>query len=199
MSAIQHFSYCPRQYALIHCEKTFDENIYTMQGQFVHRNVDREHVMQEEGVRVVTALPIWSDTYGLTGKCDVVEFRNNVPYPVEFKHGRKKSQIHDELQLCAQAMCLEEMFGIPVLQGAIYHYSSRKRREVKFSTKLRDRVVQIAEKIREIAKSTQLPPAVNDDRCTNCSLRESCIPWMTNGYSTYRWQAHLIEKGGERE
>lgn len=198
VSALQHISYCPRQYALIHIEQVFDENIYTIQGQYVHRNVDKEDWRVEAGVQVLTALPIWSDMYGLTGKCDLVEIREGIPYPVEYKHGRKKSQVHDEIQLCAQAICLEEMFSVPVLKGAVYQHSSRKRREINFTTELRNKVLGLAKEIREITRTGVLPPAPNDQRCTNCSLYEACMPWITNGKSTYQWNMK-IEAGGEDE
>ena len=129
ISALEHWSYCPRQCALIHLEQTFDENLYTLRGRAVHKRVDEPVVEELVGMRIERALPLWFKALGLTGKADVVEFHGETPYPVEYKHGPHRVQEHDDLQLCAQALCLEEMTGRSVPRGAIYHHSSRKRRE----------------------------------------------------------------------
>ena len=176
ISALEHYSYCPRQCALIHVEQTFDENLYTLRGQAVHRRVDEPESEVVDGVRVERALPLWSKRLGLIGKADVVEFHGETPYPVEYKHGPHREQEHDDLQLCAQALCLEEMTGQAVPRGAIYHHSSRKRREVELTPELRARVVEVTQAIRAMLTSTRLPPPVNDRRCTHCSLQESCMP-----------------------
>ena len=176
ISALEHWSYCPRQCALIHVEQTFDENLYTLRGRAVHKRVDEPVVEEQAGMRIERALPLWSKALGLIGKADVVEFHGETPYPVEYKHGPHREQEHDDLQLCAQALCLEEMTGQPVARGAIYHHSSRKRREVEFTPELRLRVVQATQAVRTMLASKRLPPSVNDHRCTHCSLRESCMP-----------------------
>ena len=176
ISALEHWSYCPRQCALIHVEQTFDENLYTLRGRAVHKRVDEPVVEEQAGMRIERALPLWSKSLGLVGKGDVVEFHGETPYPVEYKHGPHREQEHDDLQLCAQALCLEEMTGQSVPRGAIYHHSSRKRREVEFTPGLRARVVEVTEAIRAMLKATRLPPPVNDHRCTHCSLQESCMP-----------------------
>ena len=176
ISALEHWSYCPRQCALIHVEQTFDENLYTLRGRAVHKKVDEPKVKEQAGMRIERALPLWSKNFGLVGKGDVVEFHGETPYPVEYKHGPHREQEHDDLQLCAQALCLEEMTGQSVPRGAIYHHSSRKRREVEFTPGLRARVVEVTEAIRAMLKATRLPPPVNDHRCTHCSLQESCMP-----------------------
>ncbi|MEO7862776.1 MAG: CRISPR-associated protein Cas4 [Nitrospirales bacterium] len=176
ISALEHWSYCPRQCALIHVEQTFDENLYTLRGRAVHKRVDEPMVEEQAGMRIERALPLWSKSFGLVGKGDVVEFHGETPYPVEYKHGPHREQEHDDLQLCAQALCLEEMTGQSVPRGAIYHHSSRKRREVEFTAVLRARVVEVTGAIRAMLKATRLPPPVNDHRCTHCSLQESCMP-----------------------
>ena len=176
ISALEHYSYCPRQCALIHVEQTFDENLYTLRGQAVHRRVDEPEQEVVDGVRVERALPLWSKRLGLIGKADVVEFHGETPYPVEYKHGPHREQEHDDLQLCTQALCLEEMTGKAVPRGAIYHHSSRKRREVEFTAALRARVLEVTQAIRAMLVSKQLPPPVNNHRCTHCSLQESCMP-----------------------
>jgi CRISPR-associated exonuclease Cas4 len=176
ISALEHWSYCPRQCALIHLEQTFDENLYTLRGQAVHKKVDEPVVEEQAGMRIERALPLWSKSLGMVGKGDVVEFHGETPYPVEYKHGPHREQEHDDLQLCAQALCLEEMTGQSVPRGAIYHHSSRKRREVEFTVALRARVVEVTGAIRAMLQAKRLPPPVNDHRCTHCSLQESCMP-----------------------
>lgn len=177
LSALQHWSYCPRQCALIHLEQAFDENVHTMRGNAVHERVDAPGFETFEGVRSERALPVWSERLGLIGKCDVVEFHpDGSIYPVEYKHGRKRAQAHDDLQLAAQAMCLEEMFGKPVKKGAIYHHTSRRRREVTITPELRQQVADTVAAIRAMLASGKLPPPVNDARCKECSLNEICQP-----------------------
>lgn len=177
LSALQHYSYCPRQCALIHVEQAFAENVHTMRGNAVHERVDEPGFEEKTNVRVERALPVWSEKFGLIGKCDVVEFLpDGTPYPVEYKHGVKRAKLHDDMQLTAQAMCLEEMTGKPVLRGAIYHHSSRRRREVTITPELCAQVVEIANAIRAILVSGKLPPPVNDARCKECSLNEICQP-----------------------
>jgi CRISPR-associated exonuclease Cas4 len=176
LSALEHYSYCPRQCALIHQEQTFSENLFTLRGRAVHKQVDQPEWGVEKGVRVERALPLWSHRLGLVGRADVVEFHGQTPYPVEYKHGPRREKEHDDLQLCAQALCLEEMTGQPVLKGAIFHHSSRRRREVEFTSALRDKVEQTVTQVRHMLASRTLPPAVNDTRCTHCSLQESCLP-----------------------
>ncbi|WHZ24971.1 MAG: CRISPR-associated RecB family exonuclease Cas4 [Nitrospira sp.] len=176
ISALEHWSYCPRQCALIHVEQTFDENLYTLRGQAVHKRVDEPETEEQAGVRIERALPLWSKVLGLIGKADVVEFHGEMPYPVEYKHGPHREKEHDDLQLCAQALCLEEMTGKPVPRGAIYHHSSRRRREVMFTRVLRDRVAEVVTQIRSMVEAKTIPPPVNDHRCAHCSLSEACMP-----------------------
>ena len=177
ISALQHYAYCPRQCALIHVEQVFDDNIYTARGQAVHSLVDKPGYEIKAGVKVERALPLWSDRLGLIGKADVVEFHpGGAVYPVEFKHGRKRQKIHDDIQLAAQAMCLEEMLNINVPHGAIYHASSHRRREVAITTALRGAVEATVSDIRQMMSAGTLPPPVNDERCRACSLIDACQP-----------------------
>jgi CRISPR-associated exonuclease Cas4 len=177
VSAIEHYSYCPRQCALIHVEKVFDENIITLRGRHAHERVDEEPSGDEDGVRVERGLPIWSDELGLYGKADVVEFRQDGSvYPVEYKHGPRRAEEHDDVQLCAQALCLEDMLGVSMPLGAVYHHTSKRRREVEFDEGLRLRTRGIIDEVRETQRTGILPPPVNDSRCPNCSLVEVCMP-----------------------
>lgn len=176
ISAVQHFSYCPRQAALIHLEMVWDENLYTIRGRFVHESVDEPGYEHVDGVRVERALPLVSRRWGLVGKADLVEFHGDIPYPVDFKHGPRRRKEHDDLQVCAQAVCLEDMTGLAVPRGAIYHASSRRRREVLFDAALRQRLQQVLSEIRRWWQEKSLPPPPNDKRCRQCSLQASCLP-----------------------
>lgn len=192
ISALQHWSYCPRQCALIHVEQVFADNIYTARGNAVHALVDEPGAERSGTVRVERAMPLWCDRLGLVGKGDLVEFASDgTAYPVEYKHGPRRKQIHDELQLAAQALCLEEMTGRPVIRGAIFHFSSRRRREVMIDGALRLAVEQATVAVRELLASTVLPPPVNDARCRNCSLIELCQPKLLA--QTQRYHALLEE------
>lgn len=184
ISALQHYSYCPRQCALIHTEQVFAENVHTLRGRAVHARVDEPMSNEESGVHVERALALFSERLGLVGKADVVEFlADGTPYPVEYKHGRKRTAEHDDLQLAAQALCLEEMTGKPVRLGAIYHHSSRRRREVEITEALRQQVADTTAAVRSLLRSGVLPPPVNDKRCEQCSLQETCQPEALSDFS----------------
>lgn len=177
VSAIEHYSYCPRQCALIHVEHVFDENIYTLRGRRAHEQADIPEESLEDGIVVQRAVPIWSERLGLQGKTDVVEFwPDGTVYPVEYKHGPRRNNLHDTLQLCAQALCLEEMLGTTVSKGAIYHHSSRRRREVEFTGDIRAKTEEVIKQIRQMLQEEELPVPVNDPRCPDCSLIDACMP-----------------------
>ncbi len=181
LSALQHWCYCPRQCALIHVEQVFADNLHTLRGQAVHKQVDQPGVETRAGLRVERALPVWNDRLGLIGKADIVEFEvDGTPYPVEYKHGSRSKAAWiaacDDLQLAAQALCLEEMTGKPVPTGALYYATSRRRREVHVTAELRERVVEASSAVRGLIEAGAVPPAVNDARCKNCSLIEICQP-----------------------
>ena len=181
LSALQHWCYCPRQCALIHVEQVFAENLYTLRGQAVHKQVDQPSVETRAGLRVERALPVWNDRLGLIGKADVVEFEaDGTPYPVEYKHGARNKAFWiaacDDLQLAAQAMCLEEMTGKPVPAGALFYASSKRRRIVKIDAELRARVETAVGAVRGLLDGAVLPAPTFDKRCDKCSLRELCQP-----------------------
>jgi len=181
LSALQHWCYCPRQCALIHVEQVFADNLYTLRGQAVHRQVDQPGVETRAGLRVERALPVWSDRLGLVGKCDVVEFEaDGTPYPVEYKHGSRAKAAWiaacDDLQLAAQALCLEEMMGKPVPAGALFYAKSKRRREVRIGAELRCRVEEAAVAVRALLDAAALPAPSFDGRCDKCSLAEICQP-----------------------
>lgn len=176
ISALEHYSYCPRQCALIHVEQVWDENIYTMRGRHVHEHVDEVSSHGQGGVRFERALPIWSRRLNLVGKADLVEFHGDTPFPVEYKSGRRRKGHHESLQLCAQAVCLEEMFGIPVTKGALYWHASRERIEIGTTDAMRSQLEEVAAAVRRAMQSETLPEPSNDARCRDCSLKESCLP-----------------------
>lgn len=181
LSALQHWCYCPRQCALIHVEQVFAENLHTLRGQAVHKQADQPGVATRAGLRVERALPLWNDRLGLIGKADIVEFEaDGTPYPVEYKHGTRSKAAWiaacDDLQLAAQALCLEEMTGKSVPGGALYYASSHRRREVAITAALRQRVVDAITAVRQQLDAGIVPPAVSDARCRNCSLIELCQP-----------------------
>ncbi len=177
ISAFQHYAYCPRQCALIHIEKVWDENLYTLRGQRVHEAVDNPGDELIEGIRVERAMPLWSHKLGITGVADVVEFlADGTPYPVEYKSGSRKEKDADSVQLCAQALCLEEMLGGSISVGAIFHHGSRRRREVRFDSGLRSLTLKTIEGTRSLFTSVKLPAPVADNRCKDCSLIDACMP-----------------------
>ena len=178
VSALNHYAYCPRRCGLIYLENEFSDNIHTARGNAEHERADYSGwVTTKEGARAEYALPVWSDRLGLVGRCDVVEFwPDGAVYPVEYKHGARKKWLNDDLQLAAQAICLEEMTGKPVTHGAIYHHTSRRRREVAITDSLRRQVEETVVAVRALLACGTLPPPVNDARCKECSLKEICQP-----------------------
>jgi CRISPR-associated exonuclease Cas4 len=185
LSALQHWAYCPRQCALIHLEQSFEENVYTLRGRAVHAQVDQPGLELRQGLRIERALPLWHDAIGLVGKADVVEFEpDGKPYPVEYKHGSRHKAADiaacDDLQLAAQAMCLESMTGRSVTEGAIFYSSSKRRRIVPIDDALRERVAQATKAVRKLLDVGRLPPPTEDRRrCERCSMHARCQPEAT--------------------
>jgi CRISPR-associated exonuclease Cas4 len=182
ISALQHWSYCPRQCALIHLEQAFAENVYTQRGRAVHAAVDIPGFETRVGFRVERALPIWCDRLDLVGKADVVEFSGDgTPYPVEYKHGSRHKAaaiaLCDDVQLCAQALCLEEMTGRRVDAGALYYARSKRRREVLMTADLRALVERAVAEVHRLLESGAMPaPTEHQARCRACSLIDLCQP-----------------------
>lgn len=181
ISALEHWSYCPRQCGLIHIEQTFTDNVYTVRGKIAHERTHQEETRIEEGVTVVRGMALWSDALGLTGKADVVEFHGAQPYPVEYKVGKVTRWGHASIQLGAQAMCLEEMLGAPVPEGALFFRGSQRRRVVAIDEQLRATVRSSIAGIRAMLADEVLPAALNDRRCPTCSLFDVCLPSVVAG------------------
>lgn len=199
LSALQHWAYCPRQCGLIHLEQAFDDNLHTRRGQAVHAQVDRPGVEARQGLRVERALPLWHDALGLIGKADVVEFeRDGTPYPVEYKHGSRHKAAAiaacDDLQLAAQAMCLQAMTGRAANEGALYYASSKRRRVVPITDELRRRVERTAAEVRAMLAAGRLPDVTSDPRrCIGCSLRDRCQPSAMTALRDGHAAEHLFD------
>lgn len=175
ISAIEHHSYCPRQCALIHVERVWTENVYTVRGTLAHRRVDAGVTDVRSGVRAVRDVPLWSRHLHVRGKADLVEFPGEAPYPVEYKVGKRRDR-HPDLQLCAQALCLEEMLAVNVPRGAVYYHGERRRYEIEIDDALRAETIATIAAIRQALQAQRLPPAPNDARCRRCSLKTDCLP-----------------------
>ncbi len=186
LSALQHWTYCPRQCGLIHLEQVFDDNVHTLRGNAVHARTDQPGMELTQDLRIERALPLWHDELGLIGKSDVVEFNrySGAPYPVEYKHGLRSKAAEiaacDDLQLAAQALCLEHMTGQPVPEGALYYASSKRRRIVPITPELRAQVVATTAAVRAMLIGGVLPPPLRagaaSHHCKGCSLFDRCQP-----------------------
>ena len=198
LSALEHFAYCPRQCALIHREQTYEENLFTLQGNAVHERVDQPGTATVTGTRTEYSVPLWSISLGLVGKADLIEYNIDTPYPVEYKRGTSKQSRAADLQLCGQAMCLEEMLDTPVPKGAVFHFASHRRREVLFTPELRQQVKSAVAEIRRILDSDIMPTAPADARCKNCSLIDSCLPFVVSARDKNRnYQKNLFTPATE--
>lgn len=183
LSALQHYLYCPRQCALIHIERLWAENRHTAEGRILHGRADQPAVEQRHGVRTITAMPVSAPELGIAGVADVVEFHagdaGDTPYPVEYKRGRPKPHRADQVQLCAQALCLESMFGCRVPEGALFYGKTRRRQVVSFDAELRRLTRDTVVATREMILSGKTPLAAYDaKRCDACSLLDLCQPRM---------------------
>lgn len=175
LAALQHHEYCPRQCALIHVDGIWAENTRTLAGTRAHRRVDSGEARHERGALVIRSIPLWSDRHGLTGRADAVEIRDGAAVPVEYKHGTRHGLTGD-LQLCGQALCLEEMLCISVPFGFIWYGGPRRRHRVEMDRSLRWRTLEVAEAVRDLLRHGTLPSAVDDARCPPCQLRSHCLP-----------------------
>lgn len=176
LSALQHWLVCPRQCALIHLEQAWVENAATAEGRLLHEKVDQGGEEVRGNLRIVRGLPLRSARLGLSGKADTVEFRGTVPFPIEHKRGAPKGDDRDRVQLCAQALCLEEMLGVEVPAGALFYYRIRRREDVAFDAALRRRTTEAAQAVRAMIESGRTPPPVPVSACGGCSLKDICLP-----------------------
>jgi CRISPR-associated exonuclease Cas4 len=199
LSALQHWLYCPRQCALIHVEQSWAENHATADGQVRHARVHEVGEEVRRGIRTVSGMPLRSFMLGVSGVADVVELRRDGdrwrPYPVEHKRGRPKSHRADEVQLCAQAMALEEMFDLAIAEGALFYGAPRRRTVVAFDDVLRDLTSRTAQAVRACLAAGATPSATYDPpRCDPCSLIELCRPKATGAKrSAKAWLERMID------
>lgn len=199
ISALQHFVFCSRQCTLIHIEQVWDENRFTAEGKIMHEHVHEQGDESRGNVRIGRGIPLRSLRLGLVGVADVVEFHRidrNLwqPFPVEYKRGKPKPDSSDSVQLCAQAICLEEMLSIPVPKGALFYGRTRRRLDVTFDESLRARTEEAAREAHDLIESGVTPPPVYGKRCESCSLLNKCMPRkMEKQVSVKRYLKRMIE------
>jgi CRISPR-associated exonuclease Cas4 len=187
LSALNHFLYCPRRAALIHVEGIFEENEHTILGELTHEHADFAGYEVVKGVTLLRALPVFSERLGLSGKCDIVEQHSDGSLcPVEYKKGKRRQFENDDAQLCAQALCLEEMFKLPVERGAVFHAESKRRREVEFTPELRTLTEEAIKQLHRLLALEQVPPAEFKPACEECSLFKICLPRVTSQPASLR-------------
>ncbi len=179
ISAIEHWVYCPRQCALIHCDGVWSDNAHTVRGTRAHRRVDSGQHRHERGRQVLRAVPLWSEELGISGRADAVEMAGGEVWPVEYKGGTRHGAAAD-LQLCAQALCLEEMLDVTIPHGYVWYGGPRRRLRVELGEELRRELRDVVGQIRAQLLASALPPAPNDARCSECQLRHHCLPELSS-------------------
>jgi CRISPR-associated exonuclease Cas4 len=193
LSALQHLLFCERQCALIHIEQAWAENRFTAEGRIMHEQVDEVGRESRGRIRTVYGLPLRSLRLGLSGKADAVEFHREGgdgsgdasiwrPYPVEYKRGKPKQNDCDLVQLCAQALCLEEMLGVAVPEGALYYGKPHRRLTVALNDPLREKTMETAQRLHELISSGHTPQARYEKKCESCSLLSVCMPKVTGAH-----------------
>ena len=196
LSALQHYLFCPRQCALIHVEQIWTENVATAEGRLLHEHADAGGRESRPGIRIARGLALRSFALGISGKADVVEFHDprhgqgGSPFPVEYKRGKPKAHRADEVQLCAQAICLEEMFGTTVPKGALFYGETRRRLAVAFDAELRSLTARVASEARNMLAGGLTPLPIKTPACRRCSLETACQPTrLEHPPSVLRWLA----------
>ena len=191
LSLLNDFLYCPRRAGLKEIEGVRSGNVHTLQGDIIHEHADLAGYELQDGVKLLRALPVFSERLGLSGKCDIVEVHGvhsgggdsavAPEYsPVDYKKGRRRAFENDDVQLCAQALCMEEMFGVQLKRGAVFHAASKHRREVVFTPELRRSTEDAVTDLRRLVESGHVPPAVFKPQCEECSLFQICLPAATS-------------------
>ena len=181
LSALQHYAFCPRQCALIHVEQTWTESRLTAEGRIMHEHVHEEGDESRGDVRIERGVALRSLNLGLIGKSDVIEYHRQTDgswqaFPVEYKRGKPKPDDSDKVQLCAQAMCLEEMLNVHISSGALFYGKTRRHLDVDFNEALRRETQDVAQKTHELIEAGQTPKPVYAKRCESCSLITACMP-----------------------
>ncbi len=211
LSGIQHFAFCPRQWALIHIDQQWDDNRLTVEGEIMHQHVDDPFYRQKMGdVICLRSVNIASTMLGLYGIADIIELHpsdipnnaithpkyrgNRLPYPVEYKHGKPKEDNIDAVQLCAQAICLEEQYNINIPEGALFYGKIRRRETVFFSEELRSEVRSLASAMHEVYESGKVPYSVRRPQCRSCSLKDVCMPDTNSTTASSYLKSYLYEE-----
>lgn len=183
ISSLQHYIYCPRQCALIHVERLWADNIHTASGSIEHERVDAGQGNTSRGIRIERSVHLLSELYGMQGVADVVEYhgprgRYDRIVPVEYKHGKPKAHRADEVQLCAQAICLEEMHGMDIERGYLFYLKPRRRTDVLFDEELRNLTIRTILDVRSLIDNGETPPARYEKSCEQCSMIDLCLPHL---------------------
>lgn len=197
ISALQHYLFCPRQCALIHIEQQWQENRLTAEGRLLHERVHGGGRESRSTLRVELDVPIRSLRLGLAGRADIVEFHRQEkglwqPLPVEYKRGRPKKDDLDRVQLCAQALCLEEMLGQPVPEGALYYGEKKRRTAVMFDATLREKTAKTAAAVHALLTSARTPPPQYEKRCESCSFLPVCLPKVATHKRVGRYLSRMV-------
>lgn len=193
LSLLNDFLYCPRRAALKAVDGCWGENAHTVKGDLAHDHADLPGYEVAKGVKLLRALPVFSGRLGLSGKCDIVEQNGDGTFcPVEYKKGPRRKFINDDAQLCAQALCLEEMFQKAVPRGAVFHAASKRRRNVEFMPQLRKTTEEAIAALHVLAKDETVPRAVFKPACEECSLYEICLPKLTSRPSSLAQAARRL-------
>ena len=210
ISGIQHFKFCRRQWALIHVEQQWEENVHTIMGELMHKKVHDPYIAEKRrDTLVVRALPVSSRIMGISGECDVVEFHKCEDgiklyghrglysvYPVEYKKGKPKLTEEDKLQLTAQALCLEEMFSTEIPEGAIFYGETRRRDVVEFHEELRLEVKRMFQEMHQYYDRNYTPKVKYSKACNACSLKEVCLPKLGKAVSVKSYMNQILEEEG---
>ncbi len=195
ISAIQHFAFCQRQCALIHLEQAWQENYLTAHGRQLHERVDSGEPETRKGVRFERGVVVTAPHLGLTGKLDLLEHHRATKQfiPVEYKRGKPKVNDIDKVQLCAQAMCIEEMLAVKIENGALWYWQTRKRINVELNTHLRNQTVTLIGQIQQLFEQIRTPPPTLGKHCKVCSLIDICQPQLTSDDGSKRYISALFE------
>ncbi|MEC1719997.1 CRISPR-associated protein Cas4 [Schinkia azotoformans] len=208
LSGIQHFQFCKRQWALIHIEQQWEENVRTIEGQHLHEKADNPYIREKRGDRlIVRGMPVKSSKLKISGICDVVEFiKDNsgveidgaegkyVAYPVEYKRGKPKMNDSDVLQLAAQAMCLEEMLLCEINKGYLFYNETKHRVEIPLTEEIKNKVRSIFIEMHEYYKRNYTPKVKTGSFCNNCSLQDICLPKIMNKRSVKSYIEGMINE-----
>ena len=194
LSALNHYLYCPRRCALIHIEQLWDENLFTAEGRIMHDKADTANRESRGNIRIEYGVPMRSLRLGLIGMADVVEYHSMddgtwMPFPVEYKRGKPKMDDCDKVQLCAQAICLEEMLNVEIKNGALYYGRTRRREDIVFDERLRLETEGAARKVHALIESGTTPKPEYSKKCKKCSLYELCMPKVSRKASSYLMKA----------